>query len=341
MKRRAKIAIVGCGALGSYYGARLSRLGHEVWFLSRSDYEVVRSRGVEIRDATGGFRAHPEVARRPEDIGACDWVVIGLKTTADAAFPELVPPLLGADTAVLTLQNGLGSAERLATLVGAERVLAGLCFVGLNRLEPGVVYHHAYGRIVLGEFGRPVSTRATWIAGEFEASGVPCRTVDRLEQAQWEKLVWNIPFNGLGVAAAAGYACAVRGQWTEGSPLGPCAATDVLLGDSRWLALVRELMMETITGARAQGLQVAFSQADEQIARTREMGPYKASTLLDFEAGRPLEVDTLFSEPLRRLRAAGASAPRLSALEALLVALDPARRVGDVRPTGSGTEAVG
>ena len=117
--------------------------------------------------------------------------------------------------------------------------------------------------------------------------------------------------------------------------MAPCASTEVLLGEERWLALVKELMEETIAGARAQGLPVDPGLADEQIARTREIEPYKASTLLDFENRRPLEVETLFSEPLRRVRRAGVPAPRMSALEALLVELDRDVRKAPVRPTGS------
>lgn len=323
MKARGRIAVVGCGALGSFYGARLARSGHEVHFLLRSDYEVVRAHGVEIRDAAGGFRVSPVAARTAEEIGPCDLVVVGLKTTANGEFPRLIPPLLGPDTAVLTLQNGLGSEEQLADLIGEERVLGGLCFVCLNRIAPGVILHLAHGRIMLGEFRRPPGERAHGIAGWFRESGVPCDVMENLEQAHWEKLVWNIPFNGLGVAAVAGIESVLAGRRLDGGVLGPCAPTDVLLGDVRWTALVRELMDETIAGARAQGLGVDPSAADVQITRTREMESYKASTLIDFERRLPLEVETLFGEPLRRIRAAGVAAPRLTALHALLVELNP------------------
>lgn len=320
-----RVAVVGCGALGSYYGARLARAGHEVHFLLRSDYDVVRERGVEIRDAGGGFRVFPKAARLPEEIGTCDWVVIGLKTTANGEFSRLIPPLVGAGTAVLTLQNGLGSGEMLAGLVGKERVFGGLCFVCLNRVAPGVVNHLAYGRIVLGEFGRPAGERAVAMAAAFEAAGVPCVVTDRLEQAQWEKLVWNIPFNGLGVGAAAGYDSVLAGRRLA-TGLGSCAGTEVLLGDERWTRLVRELMWETVEGAGVQGLVVDPGLVEDQITKTRSMGPYKASTLIDFERGLPLEVETLFREPLRRIEAAGGKAPRLAALTALLRQLDGERR---------------
>jgi hypothetical protein len=97
---KMKIAVVGCGALGSYYGAKLCRDGQEVHFLLRSDFEIVRRRGVFVRSPEGNFHVNPKCARAPEQIGACDLVLIGLKTTANDQFPKLLPPLLGKHTAV-------------------------------------------------------------------------------------------------------------------------------------------------------------------------------------------------------------------------------------------------
>src|SRR5512143_871689 len=102
-----KVAVVGCGAVGSFYGAKLARAGQEVHFLLRSDYDAVRPRGVRIQSPDGDFQVRPHCARRPEEIGPADLVLIGLKTTANDQFPQLLPPLVGPATAVLTLQNGL------------------------------------------------------------------------------------------------------------------------------------------------------------------------------------------------------------------------------------------
>src|SRR5947208_14196003 len=99
-----RIAIVGCGALGSYYGAKLCRAGEDVHFLLRSDYEVVRQKGVFIQSPEGDFQVRPATAKTPEEIGVCDWVLIGLKTTANDEFARLLPPLVGPATAVVTLQ---------------------------------------------------------------------------------------------------------------------------------------------------------------------------------------------------------------------------------------------
>src|SRR5437588_74750 len=136
-----KIAVVGCGAVGSFYGAKLARAGQDVHFLLRSDYEVVRRSGVMIRSPQGDFNARPKCARVPEEIGPSDLVMIALKTTANDQFSKLVPPLVSKTTPVVTLQNGLGNEEQLAQLFAVEQIMGGLCFVCLNRIEPGVIHH--------------------------------------------------------------------------------------------------------------------------------------------------------------------------------------------------------
>ncbi|HOC57075.1 MAG TPA: 2-dehydropantoate 2-reductase [Verrucomicrobiota bacterium] len=329
-----KIAVVGCGAVGSFYGAKLARARHEVHFLLRSDYEAVRRQGVQIHSPEGQFEVRPHCARRPDEIGPAELVLIGLKTTANGQFPELLPPLVGPATAVLTLQNGLANEEQLARLFPVSQIMGGLCFVCLNRIAPGVIRHMGYGQVVLGEFQRPPGPRTHTLAARFAEAGIPCTVTDDLARAHWEKLVWNIPFNGLGVAGSAGPET-LNQLARSGSPAEPrqppgqqtaelcqaaaapparCLTTDILLADARWEQLVRELMLEVIAVARALGHEIPDAFADELIERTRTMGAYKASTLIDFERGQPLELQSLFMEPFRQAARAGVAIPRLAAL---------------------------
>lgn len=321
-----RIAVVGCGAVGSYYGAKLARAGQEVHFLLRSDYETVRREGLRILSPLGDFHLHPHCSRAPEEIGPCDLVLVALKTTANDQLTRLLPPLIGPATAVLTLQNGLGNEEQLARMLPEDQVLGGLCFVCLNRIAPGLIRHVAHGLIILGEFHRPPTARTKGLADLFQEAGVPCSVADDLARAHWEKLVWNIPFNGLGVAAVAGYPAVLQGGWAAPTTLGPCLSTDRLLSDPNWERLVRELMMEVIRSASALGFDLPASAADRQIERTRTMGAYQASTLIDFERGQPLELFSLFIEPLRQARMVNVPVPRLEALCRVLCQLDAHRR---------------
>lgn len=322
-----KLAVVGCGAVGSYYGAQLCRRGHDTHFLLRSDYDAVVRHGVRILSPRGDFAVQPRGARRPEDIGPSDVVLIALKTTANARFATLVPPLVGPETAVVTLQNGLGNEDQLAALLGPEPVFGGLCFVCLNRVAPGVIRHTAHGRIILGEFRRRPSPRVHQLAAWFQDAGIPCTLADDLEQAHWEKLVWNVPFNGLGVAASVGPDAYLDPRLPAATTPRQTWPTDRLLAEPVWEGIIRRLMHEVIAVANALGYPVAPRLADDMIDRTRCMGAYRASTLLDFERGLPLELDSLFLEPRRRARAVGIPTPHLDRLCAVLEILG-----GDASP---------
>jgi 2-dehydropantoate 2-reductase len=164
----------------------------------------------------------------------------------------------------------------------------------------------------------------------FRHAGVNCKVTDNLARAHWEKLVWNIPFNGLGVASAAGYEV-LANQPTpilDARNIGPCLTTGQLLDGNRWESIVRELMGETIVAANALGHALEPALADRMIALTRKTKSYKSSTVLDFEAGRPLELESLFLEPLRQAHSAKVATPRLNRLCRVLKHLDAVRATG-------------
>ena len=295
------IAVVGSGALGLYYGALLQRGGNTVSFLLRRDFEAITGNGLTVRSILGDFHL-PEVRgfRRPEDIGPVDLVLVGLKTFANDSFRALISPLLGASTLILTLQNGLGNEEELAALFGAGRVLGGVAFLCANRGEPGTVHHLAAGRIDLGAFGETSPELAARVAEQFAASGLDCGYVTDLLKARWQKLVWNIPFNG---------SCALL-----------CQSVDRLLAAPRCRQLVRELMLEVIAAANVQGVSEPIdpSFVDQMISYTETMGPYRPSMQIDREEGRPLELEAIFFTPLERGRTRGIEMPRIEALAVFL-----------------------
>ena len=283
------MAIVGSGAVGLYYGGRLAAAGEDVRFLVRGDYEVISKSGLVVESSHGDFELSAVQAfRTAEEIGPVDLVIVAWKATANERLAEVLPPLLHVDTQMLTLQNGLGNCESIAEITGPERVLGGLCFVCINRLAPGRVRHSGGGRVSIGEWQVGMAGRAAEIARRFQAARIQAFAVDDLRKAQWEKLIWNIPFNGLSVA--------------EGG-----VTTDVLLADRAMEDEIRELMIEVVRAARAQGLNLEDELIEANIERTRPMGPYRTSSMLDFLAGREVEVEPIWEEPLRRARAAGAA----------------------------------
>lgn len=295
-----KIAIIGPGAVGGYYGAMLARAGNNVHFLLRSDYDHVVEHGFEVFSPLGDFVLHPVNAHRsPESIGLCDLIIVAAKATANDALPALIAPLLHETTAILTLQNGLGNEEFFAGHFGAERILGGKCFVCLNRIAPGTIRHIGHGIISIGEFGRPAQERTRELANRLRASGVSCQVCDDIAEVLWRKLVWNIPFNGLAIAA---------GQNRKGIDVGQ------ILADPALHERTRALMHEVIAIARASGVSIEDEYAQFQIERTYPMGDYKPSSLLDWQNGHEVEVEPIWGKPLQRARELQVATPELERL---------------------------
>ncbi len=250
-----KIAILGSGAIGLYYGTKLALAHHDVHFLLRSGLSEARATGICVNSKTDGVlhlqpvNAHATSAT----IGPCDLVIIALKTTQNSALPSLIPPLLGETTQILTLQNGLGGDEFLASHFGPQRILGGLCFVCLTRTAPATVRHVGRSTLSIGEFTGDPQTRTRDLVAAFEHAGVRTRLVTNLAAERWRKLVWNVPFNGLSVTAGG-------------------LTVDRLLADPKHAAEVTALMREIIATATALGHPIDATFIEDQIVRTKTMG---------------------------------------------------------------------
>ncbi len=298
-----KIGIVGSGAIGLYYGARLARSGEDVHFLARSDFDSIKENGIEVKLAKDSFVVNPvPVYDNVEAMGVCDLVIVGLKTTANQNLPSLLDPLVGENTRILTLQNGLGSDSLIAERYGAAKVLGALCFVCLNRIAPGCVENTHLGSLAMGNYRRPADDFAKELGAKFKKAGIRCSVVDDLQLTQWKKLVWNIPFNGLAIAAGG-------------------VTTDVIMGDEGLQELAGELMEEIIAGAVALGMTMDSKMIATQMKVTLGMKAYKPSSLIDFMDGKPVEVESIWGEAYRQGKDAGVDMPRLGMLYRLLSAL--------------------
>ena len=294
-----RYAVVGAGAIGGYYGAKLAYSGQEVHFLSHSDYQYVKERGFQVDSCDGSFHLpQVNVYQHAEDMPQCDVVIVGLKTINNHLLPQLLPPLLHERTAVVLIQNGIGVEADVQQMFPGVQLIAGLAFICSAKTEPGRVNHQCYGSINLGNYSCRDEALFAQILADFNAAGVTAASVPYAE-ARWKKAVWNMPFNGMTVALDT--------------------QTDLLLKNPATRALIREQMMEVIGAAQALGVSALTEEfADKMIAMTDAMTPYSPSMKLDYDFHRPMEIHYLYTRPIELAAEAGFAMPRLKMLEAEL-----------------------
>jgi len=312
--RKPRIGIIGSGAIGGFYGLMLARDGFDVHFLLRSEYAVVREQGLKLESALhGDVQIAVQAYASAADMPPCDWLLVGAKATSNAELAPLIAKAAAADAKVVLLQNGLGVEEQLRpALPGSLHLLGGLCFICVNRLSPGVIRHQALGAVNLGYHSGPADDGGAAIVDEgvalFRAAGVDSQAMGNLGQARWQKLVWNVPYNGLSVLLGA--------------------STTPLMADSDTRELIQALMAEVVQGAAACGHELPEGYADHLFRVTEQMPDYWPSMFHDHAGQRPLELQAIYAEPLARARAAGCSLPRMQMLYQALAFIDRANRAG-------------
>lgn len=302
-----KIAVVGSGSVGGFYGARLARCGHDVRFLMRRDLEAVRRDGLTVKSRDGDFHLRVAAFATPEEIGVVDLVLCALKATSLDVAERLVRPCVGPQTRILALMNGLGVEEQFSQWFGPERVFGGMAFVCINRGEPGVIHHIDYGRVSIGHLGED-REQSESIGRLFAAAGFEVTVPPSLRQARWEKLMWNIPFSTLCITAGG-------------------VTTREIMADAGLSLLARRLIEETGTAGNADGCTLDVTTiADKMMRNTATMGAYRPSMLIDYQDHLPLEVEVILGEPVRRARALGVPVPTIDSQYHLTSFLDRLNR---------------
>ena len=301
-----KYGIIGTGAIGGYYGARLAQSGQEVHFLLHSDYDYVCTHGLQVDSCNGSFHLdHPHVYSHTADMPPCDVVLVCLKSVNNHKLKELLPPLLESDPLVILIQNGIGVEEDVQKMFPNVQLAAGLAFICSAKTEPGIVNHQCYGSINLANYSCKDEALMQAVVDEFRQAGIETGLVE-YHEARWKKAVWNMPFNGMTVALHT--------------------QTDLLLKNKSTRQLIREQMMEVVSTAQHLGvknLDVAF--VDKMIDMTDNMTPYSPSMRLDYDFHRRMEIYYLYTRPLEIAREAGCPMPKLEMLEAELQFLEEER----------------
>jgi 2-dehydropantoate 2-reductase len=300
-----KIAIIGAGAVGGYYGAMLSRVGGDVSFVARGAHlEAIRSGGLRIEsEAVGSFTAKVQAESDPSRVGPVDLVLFTVKTYDNATALPHIAPLLRDDTAVLTLQNGVDSAEEVAAVAGEARTIAGATYIATAVEAPGLIRQTgSHRRIVFGEWFKPdaqPTSRVAAIEQTMRAADIHAEAVADSRIPIWEKFVYLAPF--------AAYTGAAR------LPIGRIWEDD----DSRQSFL--EAIAEVDAVARASGIGVAPDLLQRIGGYTATIPPStRSSLLIDLSQGKRIEIESLAGSVVRRGRATGVPTPRMAALYAVL-----------------------
>jgi 2-dehydropantoate 2-reductase len=302
-----KIAVVGAGAMGSVYAGILADAGNEVWAVDvwEEHVEAMRARGLVVEGASGKRTVRLAATTDPAEAGACDLVVIATKALDVEAAAAGVTPLLGPETVVLPIQNGLGSADRIAAVLGEERVAIGVAGgFGASMVGPGHVHHNGWELVRLGERHAPATPRIRRIAETWADAGFRVQVYDDVDQLVWEKLICNVTFSGT---------CTILERPIRG----------VLDDEAAWL-VASGCAQEAYDVARARGIALDF---DDPVAYVRAFGEKIAdarpSMLLDVLAGRPCEIDVINGAIPPAAREVGLAAPVNETVTALVKAKSP------------------
>jgi 2-dehydropantoate 2-reductase len=305
-----KIAIVGCGAMGSVYAALLGAAGHEVWAIDawREHVEAMRSNGLRLEGASGDRTVRLNATTQAAEAGLCDLVIIATKAMHVEAAAESVRALLGPDTLVLSIQNGLGGPDTAARVLGRERLLVGVVGgFGASMRGPGHAHHNGWELVRLGELSGPITPRLEKVAEVWRSGGFKVKCFHDIGQLVWEKLICNVCFSGT---------CALT-EFTIAQVMNDPDAWEVASGCAK----------EAYAVARAKGVRLDI---EEPVAYVRNFGSKipdaRPSMLLDHMAGRMSEIDAINGAIPVAGKALGVATPYNTVVSALVRAKE--RRLG-------------
>ena len=298
-----RIGIIGTGAIGGFYGMLLARAGHDVHFLLRSEYAAVVERGLQLNSSVHGalhlmpVQAYQNIGGMPQ----CDWLLVGAKTTANAELAPLITRAAAPGAKVVLLQNGLAVEDELRPLLSDDlHLLGGLCYICVHRSAPGVIEHQALGAINLAYHSGPLDDDEARLAlveegaSLLRSTGLDSAVMRDLAQTRWQKLVWNVPYNGLSVLLDAD--------------------TRRLMDNADSRALIADMMNEVVSAAQALGYAMPENYADKLLAATQRMPDYLPSMYHDFAQKRPAELHAIYEAPLAAADSAGFDMPKVRAL---------------------------
>jgi 2-dehydropantoate 2-reductase len=275
-----KIAIIGAGAVGAFYGAKLQKSGHDLEFQSKA-LSNSNAKKLKIQSIWGDFSIPIRAFSNTENMQVADLVIVSTKIVEPeidvAKLFKQIQPILHPQTQVLFLQNGINIEEKMSRFI-KNPIFGGLAFTCINRKTASSIIHIDYGLIKIGALNKVNLKKAQYLVNVFKEAGIQTDLAPDLRQARFEKLLWNVPFNSLSVLGNTD--------------------TKALIAFPSTKVLSKKLMEETRTIALHEHKKITSKMIQEMIQRTEKMEPYKTSMLLDFEANQKMEVESILGELL-------------------------------------------
>jgi len=308
-KEKTKVLLFGTGAVGSFYAGKLSQGGASVSVVSRSDYDIVKNRGIMIKSILGDFNFIPErVLRTGAEYGESpDFIIVATKVLPEINIFNIIKDAVTPGCSIILLQNGIDIEKETVEKFPDNEIISGLAFICVSRQEYGVIDHQDYGRIVLGRYPGGESEKVKLLVDLFSKSGLPVESTDDVIAARWKKLLWNAPFNPLSVICGG-------------------ADTSEMLRHPEVKDLCIAVMKEVLELSIANGHPLDESMIIKNIEDTEKMTPYKTSMLLDFENRRPMEVEAILGNALKIAEKYNISVSHLKTLYGLLSIIDRKNR---------------
>ncbi len=310
--KKTEILIVGTGAVGSYFGGKLVRENTRVSALCRSDFDIAREKGLEIQSYNGDFVFKPaEVVRDAADLSVVpDYIVVCLKVLPDINIAGMIKDAVGPGTAIVLIQNGINIEKAVADAFPDNELISGIAFIAISRVQTGIARHTGSGKLILGNYPRGVTDKTKLLADIWLNADVPCDLSEKVTRERWQKMVWNAAFNPISV-------------------LGGRADTLQMVDVPESEKLVRQVMKEVLALAKATGNELQDELIEGIIDRNKKMRPFKTSMLVDYEMGRPMEVDAILGNAISIARELKINVPRLESLFGLLKLQDVVKKTRD------------
>jgi 2-dehydropantoate 2-reductase len=301
-----KILVMGAGAVGAYFGARMRAAGEDVVLCARGEnLRAIRERGLDLTSIRGDLQIGVTATDNPRDFAPYDLVLFCVKAYDTDAAAQAISGCLSAGGIILTLQNGVENEARLAAIFGRDAVMGGNARVGVEMVAPGRIVHMSTGHIDFGELDGRETDRARAIAEVFRRAGILGQLSADIMTLRWDKLIWNGAFNTV--------ATLTRRRVGE------------ILDDPESFNLLRTLMEEIAMVARAEGANISEDRIEAYIAHSQKnLRALKTSTQQDLERGKPLEYEALSGAVVRAARRHSISVPAVETIYALMRLLDTA-----------------